>query len=434
MFGARNSAVDGGAPLAGLLADSGSGARGSLGDGEEFTQAMQEQLGGLLVDLGVDADRVARMDAAAMLAELDALLRGQRLAAAGGETLPLLDGQQMGKLGDGTASLDLSLLEESGLPEGLSLEEGSALAGALGLSDAEALESRAAMSLAALRLFLQAGGDSSEDASASASDAEAQAALAALLQQWVSQQRSGSRDAAALSASRSTQTDASSSMLAQMRDFFFAGGFNGATAGDESSRQFLEAVTQATAQRASGGENVASDGLSLLKAAILGGRASEQTATGPTDAGRPFDLSRLLSQDGARQFADKIAMIARAREGVAELKLHPPSLGAMEIRVAMDADRANIHFSSPNPVVREVLEAAMPRLREALAQDGLALGDASVSDQPPQRRDEAAQDRMAGDGGAADDDDQATDPFTTAEQGGVKTTLSALARKLDIFA
>jgi len=52
----------------------------------------------------------------------------------------------------------------------------------------------------------------------------------------------------------------------------------------------------------------------------------------------------------------------------------------------MEAEKAHVQFLSSNSIVREVLEVALPRLRDSLAQDGLQLGTVSISDQTAEQR------------------------------------------------
>ncbi|TVQ73725.1 MAG: hypothetical protein EA372_04605 [Chromatiaceae bacterium] len=63
----------------------------------------------------------------------------------------------------------------------------------------------------------------------------------------------------------------------------------------------------------------------------------------------------------------------------AELRLNPPHLGPLEIRVSMEGDRANVQFLAAHAVTRDALDAAMPRLREMFAESGVQLGDVDVS-------------------------------------------------------
>lgn len=63
----------------------------------------------------------------------------------------------------------------------------------------------------------------------------------------------------------------------------------------------------------------------------------------------------------------------------ASLRLDPPELGPVEVRVSVKHDQAHVQFSAQHGVVREAIEDAIPRLRELLAQSGLNLADVNVS-------------------------------------------------------
>lgn len=67
-------------------------------------------------------------------------------------------------------------------------------------------------------------------------------------------------------------------------------------------------------------------------------------------------------------------------DGSAELTLHPRELGQIQVSLKM-GEQAQLHFASPNAQVRAAVEAALPQLRQAFADSGIDLGQASVSDQ-----------------------------------------------------
>jgi flagellar hook-length control protein FliK len=64
---------------------------------------------------------------------------------------------------------------------------------------------------------------------------------------------------------------------------------------------------------------------------------------------------------------------------IAELRINPPELGPVEVRLTLNGDEALAHFASPHAEVREAIESAVARLREAMAQAGIQLGEASIS-------------------------------------------------------
>lgn len=114
------------------------------------------------------------------------------------------------------------------------------------------------------------------------------------------------------------------------------------------------------------------------------GRTADTTTRATVDA-------PLRSQGFATEFSEKIVWLVGRQAQVADLSLNPPQLGALEVRLSLSGGEAGAQFFSPNPQVRDAIEAALPRLRELMAQAGIALGDAHV-------RDEAFPRGEAGDG------------------------------------
>lgn len=79
------------------------------------------------------------------------------------------------------------------------------------------------------------------------------------------------------------------------------------------------------------------------------------------------------------EIGNHIAWLASKSESRADLVLTPPQMGRVEISLSIKGDQAAANFVSSNPVVREALEAALPRLREVLADAGIQLGQAQVN-------------------------------------------------------
>ena len=80
------------------------------------------------------------------------------------------------------------------------------------------------------------------------------------------------------------------------------------------------------------------------------------------------------------EFGQKIIWMANQRNQSAELHLNPPQLGPLEVVLKMNGDQATAMFTSPHAAVREAIEQAIPKLREMLADNGITLGQAMVSD------------------------------------------------------
>jgi flagellar hook-length control protein FliK len=93
-----------------------------------------------------------------------------------------------------------------------------------------------------------------------------------------------------------------------------------------------------------------------------------------------------VNQPGwADDVGHQISWLADQGMSKAELVLTPPHLGRIEITLEIGSDLSTAQFVSANPLVREALEQAMPRLREMLAEGGISLGEANVSSDQPSR-------------------------------------------------
>lgn len=98
----------------------------------------------------------------------------------------------------------------------------------------------------------------------------------------------------------------------------------------------------------------------------------------------------------------------------ASVRLNPPGLGPLEIQVSLHQDQAQVSFASHHAVVRDAVEAALPRLRELFAGNGLTLAGVHISHQ-------SLADRGAGDspGQAPGSQPQAVAPIRPVHGGGV---------------
>ncbi|PVV12147.1 MAG: hypothetical protein B6D72_08620 [gamma proteobacterium symbiont of Ctena orbiculata] len=65
----------------------------------------------------------------------------------------------------------------------------------------------------------------------------------------------------------------------------------------------------------------------------------------------------------------------------AEIKLNPPNLGPLEIRISVQNDQTSVTFVAAQAPTREALEASIPRLREQFAEINLNLANVDVGQQ-----------------------------------------------------
>lgn len=80
-----------------------------------------------------------------------------------------------------------------------------------------------------------------------------------------------------------------------------------------------------------------------------------------------------------RAMGDRIVWLVGQNQRGAEIRLNPPELGPLEVRVAVNQDQqTSLVFNTQNSSVRDAIEAALPRLREMLEEQGLDLADVDV--------------------------------------------------------
>jgi flagellar hook-length control protein FliK len=97
------------------------------------------------------------------------------------------------------------------------------------------------------------------------------------------------------------------------------------------------------------------------------------------------------------QVGQKIVWMVAGEEQSASLTLNPPDLGPMQVVLSVTNDQASVTFSSNQLEVRQALENALPRLREMMGENGIALGNASVNaGMPDQQQAQGEQARSSG--------------------------------------
>jgi flagellar hook-length control protein FliK len=123
-----------------------------------------------------------------------------------------------------------------------------------------------------------------------------------------------------------------------------------------------------------------------------GSSAAAQAAPTPTTAATttsiPLPLHHPQWQDA---FASRV--VWQVKDGLQQVNvaINPPELGPIEVRMSLQDDKVSAQFVTAHHAVRQVIEDAMPRLREMLSQSGLNLADANVFQQSPGRDGQAQQ-------------------------------------------
>lgn len=105
-----------------------------------------------------------------------------------------------------------------------------------------------------------------------------------------------------------------------------------------------------------------------------------------------IQVSIRSQHEGAQQMQDMIQkfspvmrqqLLTMVSQGIqhAEIRLDPPELGQMMVRIQVQGDQTQVQFQVAQHQTRDIVEQALPRLREMLAEQGMQLTDSDVSQQ-----------------------------------------------------
>ncbi|MEX1221303.1 MAG: flagellar hook-length control protein FliK [Idiomarina sp.] len=153
---------------------------------------------------------------------------------------------------------------------------------------------------------------------------------------------------------------------------------------------------------------VASENRSINQLQQAARDAQVQAKAAPTSfaeamrqAQQPLDMNQ---QQASQQLRERMMFMMNNGIQRAEIRLDPPDLGSMTVRVTVQNEQAQVNFQVQSPQAREMLEQAMPRLRELMEQQGMQLADSEVSQQ--QKNDSESQAGQTAAAGSEQDEDE----------------------------
>ena len=190
-------------------------------------------------------------------------------------------------------------------------------------------------------------------------------------------------------------------------------------------------------QQSSGGEGKIGDASFSSALGNLTTLSGEAKASGEAKSLMQASINTPFSQQAAwgEEVGSRVKWMVSSQVQSAELKMNPANLGPVEVKISVQNDQTTIHFSAQNGAVREALDAAMPRLREMLGDNGVNLADVDVSDQSfaqQQKAFEQGSDATGDEYAAGDDSDDGADVEAALESGEGEMLLSA--KMVDYYA
>ena len=116
---------------------------------------------------------------------------------------------------------------------------------------------------------------------------------------------------------------------------------------------------------------------------------------------RPLTLQGSAEQN-AKQLAQQAQVVVNQNLQEADILLNPSELGGLKIRIRMEQGEVQVQFIALHPQAKELIEQAMPRLREMLNQQGMNLNQGQQGQNLNQAGQQGQQQREQEDGVAGE--------------------------------
>lgn len=134
---------------------------------------------------------------------------------------------------------------------------------------------------------------------------------------------------------------------------------------------------------------------SSLSAALASVSASAAPAGTPVHTAPGLE-PRLGAAGWDNALGQKVLWMVSNQQQVAELSLNPPDLGPLQVVLSISDDQVSAMFISQQADVRQALEAALPRLKEMMADSGINLSNTTVSADSTRQQAESEQQNHSG--------------------------------------
>lgn len=142
-----------------------------------------------------------------------------------------------------------------------------------------------------------------------------------------------------------------------------------------SSSAQLQTFAQNFSNNDTGGNISQVEGTKIANGVNATANTNSMTSTQQAVIDRAINI---FKADGQQQLAEKVRWMVNAKNATAEIRLDPPDLGGMQIKVNLSGDSAQVNFSVQSNAAKDALDQAVPRLREMLQEQGIELGESSV--------------------------------------------------------
>lgn len=154
-----------------------------------------------------------------------------------------------------------------------------------------------------------------------------------------------------------------------------------------TNAQALLTRADAGAAKDSPGDATPSLSLNLSAAAGAVQMLSNPPVSGPATATPALNVAaRVDSNEFGQGVATQVSFMVDRNLNSASLQVSPPSLGPIEVRIALQGGHAQVWMTSHSAVTRDALESSSSKLREMLGSQGFGQVSVDISQRSFQER------------------------------------------------
>lgn len=129
------------------------------------------------------------------------------------------------------------------------------------------------------------------------------------------------------------------------------------------------------------GETANPNTLNATQSVAQNSPAGQQPFIADTAGTAPQLTAKLGTQAWQQQLSQQVSQLVLQSDQSVALRLHPAELGSLMMQMKVEDGAAQLSIQSGNAQVRQALEQALPQLRDALANQGIDLGQTHVGSQ-----------------------------------------------------
>lgn len=143
--------------------------------------------------------------------------------------------------------------------------------------------------------------------------------------------------------------------------------------------------------------------------------AATETQIQKIEASSPvkiLDLGLALTEpEWSKQFNQQILWLGQQEIKTAVIKLNPQEFGPLEVSINLVKEDASLNITTHTPQVRDLIEQALPRLREMMTEQGLNLSQVHIESNSKRHQSPQQQEQFASDQSATDKEQLGLEPL-----------------------